>query len=313
MTWEQAVDWMRKQPGLEQDVLDNYFETDLLGSAIRFEQSEEFEETISITNSELRPDSYRDTNSETGSGLKDGISHAMSDKPQLETINYKLKTINLLDIGAGRGIASYAFVKRGFSVSALEPDPSNDVGAGAIRQIAKEAGLPIEVVENWGESLPFADSSFEVVYARQVLHHAHDLPKFLLECARVLKPGGVFISTRDHVISGPEQMDAFLKNHGLHHLYGGENAFMLQQYKDAINGAGLKIKKQLGSYDSVINYAPMSKAQFRQNVERKLAKVLTKPVAKVLCSSALFMKTIARMKSKSDKLPGRLVSFVAVK
>ncbi|MSQ79646.1 MAG: SAM-dependent methyltransferase [Flavobacteriaceae bacterium] len=286
MTWEEAVDWMRKQPGLEQSVLDNYFETDLLGSAIRFEESEEFEETMEKV-----------------------ISYRLS----VIGVDNRQHPTSLLDLGAGRGIASYAFAKQGFLVTSLEPDPSNDVGAGAIRQIAKEAGLHIEVLENWGESLPFADGKFDVVYVRQVLHHAHDLPKFLQECARVLKPGGVFMSTRDHVISGPEQMDGFLKNHGLHHLYGGENAFMLDEYQDAIERAGLYIKRQLGSYDSVINYAPMTKAKFRWNVESKLAKILTKPVAKMICDSAFFMKIVARMKSISDKLPGRLVSFIAIK
>src|ERR1700730_6096763 len=44
-----------------------------------------------------------------------------------------------LDVGAGRGIASYALARDGWSVCALEPDPSDLVGAGAIRRMIAEA------------------------------------------------------------------------------------------------------------------------------------------------------------------------------
>lgn len=103
-----------------------------------------------------------------------------------------------LDVGAGRGIASYALARDGWTVSALEPDPSNLVGAGAIRALSAESGLPIEVEQQWGKSLPFASNSFDVVLCRQVLHHARDLRAFCREVARVLKPGGTVIATRGH-------------------------------------------------------------------------------------------------------------------
>ena len=43
-----------------------------------------------------------------------------------------------LDVGAGRGIASYALAREGFTVTVLEPDDSHLVGAGAIRSLAEE-------------------------------------------------------------------------------------------------------------------------------------------------------------------------------
>ena len=52
------------------------------------------------------------------------------------------------------------------------------------------------------------------------------------EVARVLKPGGTFIATREHVISKKEDLPVFLANHPLHRFYGGENAFVLQKYLD---------------------------------------------------------------------------------
>ena len=125
-----------------------------------------------------------------------------------------------LDVGAGRGIASFALARDGWKVTALEPDPSNVVGAGAIRGLARDAGLAIEVTETWGEQLPFSKASFALVHCRQVLHHARDLKQLCGELARVLAPGGLFLATREHVISRPEDLPAFLSSHPLHPLYG---------------------------------------------------------------------------------------------
>ena len=85
-----------------------------------------------------------------------------------------------LDVGAGRGIASYALAREGFQVTSLEPDPSAIVGAGAIRALAAEAALPISVVEEFSERLPFVDGAFDVVFARAVLHHTRDLEPCVL-------------------------------------------------------------------------------------------------------------------------------------
>lgn len=43
------------------------------------------------------------------------------------------------------------------------------------------------------ESLPFADASFDVVYARHSLEHSLNLGQTLSEIKRVLKPGGAFV------------------------------------------------------------------------------------------------------------------------
>lgn len=59
------------------------------------------------------------------------------------------------------------------------------------------------------------------VFARQVLHHARNLEMLCREVSRVLKPHGIFIATREHVISKPEDLARFLKKHPLHQFYGG--------------------------------------------------------------------------------------------
>ena len=259
MTWEQAVEWLREQPDQEALVRACYFDDPLLEAARRFHLSEEWVET--------------------GKRLPKSPEKA-------------------LDLGAGRGISSYALAANGFEVTALEPDPSPLVGAEAIRNLAAESGLPITVVQEWGERLPFAEGNFSLVHGRQVLHHARNLSALCKEVARVLKPGGVFIATREHVVDIPEELTVFLAGHPLHHLYGGENAFSLMQYVTAIEDAGLLFCEILAPFDSAINYFPATWNQ-------------VETLAQELCpgSSEDTSKSLRRV----YRTPGRLFTFLAIK
>src|SRR5690606_5072996 len=130
------VRWLREQPDSQVLVRDSYYDDPLSAAADRYRASSEWQEVRRLIGA--------------GAG-----------RTALET-------------GAGRGIASYALAREGFAVTALEPDPSDLVGSGAIRKLAAETGLAIEVVEVRSETLPFPDRSFDVVFARAVLHHVSD-------------------------------------------------------------------------------------------------------------------------------------------
>jgi ubiquinone/menaquinone biosynthesis C-methylase UbiE len=274
-TWEEAVQWLKSQPDRQELVKACYYDDQVLEAAQRFANSEEWLAVYSIA------------------------KNWMNGK--------------VLDLGAGNGISSYAFAKAGYQVTALEPDSSDIVGAGAIAKLAKEANLEIEVIQNFGESLPFADNSFDIVHGRQVLHHAQNLPKLCQEAARVLRPNGLFIATREHVISQPQDLDIFLQTHPLHKLYGGENAFMLKQYKKAISQAGLILRDIYGQYQSIINYAPTTESQYKENIAINLKKYLGTKLAKSLCSQPNFIRLVSNIYTWRDRTPGRLYSFIAIK
>lgn len=216
-----------------------------------------------------------------------------------------------VDIGAGNGIVSYALARDGWSVVAVEPDHSDLVGAGAIRGLATASGLSIEVREGFGEGLPLADGEANVVIVRQVLHHARDLGAFCGEIARVLAPGGQLIAVRDHVAESPSELAAFLAKHPLHDLYGGEHAFSLAEYRNALIAAELKIEKELGSFASPINYAPLTRQSIISLVSGKFgpAKGL---ISKILSIPGLF-NGVLWLLTKVDRRPGRLVSFICRK
>ncbi len=208
-----------------------------------------------------------------------------------------------LDVGAGRGISSFALARDGWKTVALEPDPSNVVGAGAIRMLAAEADIPIQVVETWGEALPFEDSSFDLVHVRQTLHHARNLTQLCREIGRVLKSGGKMIATREHVISHRRDLDKFLSNHPLHALYGGENAFLLEEYLNALRGASIVVSNVLNPLDSDINLYPETRASVKARMAQRLR----------LPSASFIPDALLSLKGKLMDNPGRLYTFVGSK
>lgn len=273
-TWEDAVSWLIAQPDKQDLVRACYYDRPVLQAASRFSEGEEW-----VATSKLFPPTKG----------------------------------RALDVGAGCGIASFALARAGWRTTALEPDASDLVGAGAIRTLARDAGFAIDVVQAFGETLPFTDEEFDLVYGRQVLHHARDLGKFCLELHRVLKPGGVLVTTRDHVITASHHLDKFLERHPLQSLYGGENAFMLREYLAALKAAGFRIDLVLGPLESSINYAPLTRTELIEKIKAVSGRVpLGSYFAGVVLSSR-FSGAALSMLSKMDQRPGRLFSFKATK
>lgn len=279
-SWEDAVLWLREQPDRQDLVRAAYYDDPLHDAALRYWRSDEWQAIRAL----LRPATQG--------------AH-----------------VRALDAGAGRGIASFALAKDGFDVTALEPDSSAIVGAEAIRQLARDSGFAIRVEQTFSEQLPFDDRSFDVVFARAVLHHTKDLSAACREFFRVLKPGGRLVAVREHVISKPEDLPAFFDIHPLHHLYGGENAFLLAQYTDAIGTAGFAIEHVLAPLESPINLAPHSVATLCAELAQRAAPgrpALAGAVRSVLHVPGVW-PVARRVLQHFDHRPGRLYSFVAVR
>lgn len=273
LTWEQAVEWLLASPNGRELAYYCYYDGTPEDAAKRFVQSEEWSEVLSLLG--------------------------------------KVLPGRVLDVGAGRGISSFGFATSGSSVVALEPDPSHLVGSGAIRSLPEK--LQIEIVETPGESLPFSHEAFDVVYCRAALHHARNLERLVKESSRVLKRGGYFLATREHVVSSLQDLPRFLNSHPLHHLYGGESAYLLSTYRRVIRSAGLKLVRTFGPFDSPINYYPMTTQElrcrafscFRQHFGTRFGTWLAK-----LPGVFFLYKAIESWRCNE---PGRLFTFLAVK
>lgn len=277
ITVDEAVRRLRADPAWADLVRDAYLGRDVEDSARRFLASAEFQEVRQL-------------------------------------LGASLKGACVLDIGAGTGIASMAFLSAGARrVIALEPDPSDEVGRGAIGRMDPQGHL--EVVEAYGESIPLETGSVDIVYLRQLLHHARDLPKLMAECARVLRPGGVLLACREHVVDNSAQLAAFLAEHPIHRLAGGENAFSLSEYLAAMRDAGLRLERVIGPRDSVINAFPLVRSSEelaelpRRALERRFG--LLGRLAGHMPGVQRLVR--ARMRRSAGSVPGRLYSFLASK
>jgi SAM-dependent methyltransferase len=271
-TWEDAVKWLIEQPDQEQLVRDCYYDQPLQAAAERYWKSDEWNAIRTFL-------------------------------PE--------KSGNVLDLGAGQGVSSFALAKDGWNVFALEPDDSKIVGTRAIQSLADDISLSISVVQDKGESMPFLNESFDFVFARQVLHHANNLRRLCGEVFRVLKPGGIFIAVRDHVISSRHDLPRFLEKHPLHKFYGGEHAFHLKEYLEALKSAGFVLKHVLRSFNSVINYAPYTEISLRKEFDFRLSRYPGGTFLSTLLARKYAFHVFLKILSLIDRRPGRLFSFVS--
>ncbi len=264
---------------MSQLVRDAYLDEDNLEAAKRFEGSEEFQEVLAI--------------------LRNNVKNPPPWK--------------VLDIGAGNGIAAYALAKSGHKVFALEPDPSSDVGAGAVKRLNDLFTLNIEIVQGTAEHISLPDNTVDIVYVRQTLHHVKNLRQSLKEIYRVLRGGGYLLATREHVVDDDEQLKQFLESHPLHKWYGGENACTLKEYTDSVKRSGLKIASMLGPFESVINFAPMTLEDMRSSIATKFRYLGIPELLKRLFKINLIWNLCAWILTKAVRSPGRLYSFIAFK
>jgi SAM-dependent methyltransferase len=270
----EAMDRLRADPKYADLIRDMYVGPDPVEEARRFEQSAEWAETRRL--------------------LDPWIGGA-----------------RVVDLGAGTGFSSYAFITAGArEVLAVEPWTGSSVGRDAIERLGRSG---IVVVDARGEGMPIESGSVDIVYARQTLHHADDLTKMLAEIGRVLRPGGAMFTCRDHVVDNDRQLAKFLAGHPVHQLAGGEHAYSLDAYLAAIRSGGLRVKRVIRPWDSVINAFPhvRSEAERKAVPRRKLEKrfgTAGRILAYVPGVTWLIQRRIA-----GRRPPGRPYAFLAVK
>jgi SAM-dependent methyltransferase len=271
MSTAEAIEHLREDPEYAELIRDSYLGPDTREASSRFESSAEFEETKAVVGG--------------------------------------FQGREVLDLGAGTGIASLAIANAGAArVFALDPDPSPVVGRGAIASLSEDR---IEIVDGVGEAIPLPDASVDIVYGRQVLHHTRDLDAVAREANRVLRPGGIFFCCREHVVAGDEELAAFLESHAVHRLAGGENAYRLDQYVGAVERSGLRLRHVWGLYDTVINAFPVVRTNEELKEQRRT--MLGKPLAALgpLAGRLPGTSRLVHKRLEPHTYPGAPYTFVA--
>jgi SAM-dependent methyltransferase len=149
------------------------------------------------------------------------------------------KGLRILDLGCGHGSLS----------AELIPD-NQVVGVDIARPMlahAKARGLDVYLGD--ASNLPFADSSFDLVLAGQIVQHVPDASVLAAETLRVLKPGGQVFLTGPNSTSVIRKLLALMRGVGLRPRYWTDSPPRLRsrgEYAEAIKRAGGAIRAQVG-------------------------------------------------------------------
>ncbi len=103
----------------------------------------------------------------------------------------------VLEAGMGEGYGAALLALAGNTVVGLDYD-------AAAAAHASQAYPQVNVVRGNVVALPFPDRAYDAVVSMQVVEHLWDQPRYVAECARVLRPGGVLvISTPNRLTFSP--------------------------------------------------------------------------------------------------------------
>jgi SAM-dependent methyltransferase len=138
----------------------------------------------------------------------------------------------LLDVGCGTGLVTERLERPGLRVFGMDAAP------GMLAVAAGRLGPALVLGDCL--RLPFADGSLDAVSAVWLLHLLPDAPGVVAECARVLRPGGVFVTTVDKDADQrmDSDVDALLAPFRVPRAYDAEPRIMAVASEHGLRRAG---------------------------------------------------------------------------
>lgn len=159
-------------------------------------------------------------------------------------------TWSALDVATGAGHTALAFAPHVSTVVASDLTPQMLVEAAKLAADRKLTNFTTAAAD--AEKLPFADASFDLITCRIAPHHFPDIPEFVREVRRALKPGGTFALV-DNVTPDAETTPGFsaqeLTDAGTaYNLFekirdpSHGRAWSTAEWRDVVSASGMKIR-----------------------------------------------------------------------
>jgi ubiquinone/menaquinone biosynthesis C-methylase UbiE len=116
-------------------------------------------------------------------------AHAKAVIARIKSVHPLPSDGTVLDVGAAQGGFAIACAQLGYRVIGVEPwDEARQIA----RELAKQRGITIDMVDGIAEMLPVPSESIDFVHAKSVVEHVDDASVMFREVYRVLRPGGIF-------------------------------------------------------------------------------------------------------------------------
>ncbi len=180
-----------------------------------------------------------------GSYARSSVHRFGASLPVLLNLADPKKNDLVLDVATGTGNTALAFAPLVSKVTGIDMSPK--MLEQAKTRASTENILNADFLEGDAQNLPFQDSSFSIVASRHAPHHFHNIPKFLSEVNRVLKPRGRFVMSDQIVVHKEDQdwVNEFQHTRDPSHYLQR----LVSQWQDLVHDAGLVwIKDQLVPY-----------------------------------------------------------------
>lgn len=109
-----------------------------------------------------------------------------------------LEGLSILDIGCGGGLLTIPLARLGAAMVGADAGAAN---IEAARVQAEKVGVAVDWRATTAEAIAETGETFDVVIAMEIVEHVADLPLFLREIAKLVRPGGLlFLATMNRTL-----------------------------------------------------------------------------------------------------------------
>ena len=212
-----------------------------------------------------------------------------------------LKDQHVLVVGCGFGDDALRLSKLGAKVSAFDLSPDS---LQIAKDLATREGLTIDFQEMPAENMRYADSSFDYIVARDILHHV-DIPQTMREIHRVARPDALFVineiyshSITDRIRHSP-LVEKIIYPRMRKLIYGPGKPYITEDERKLSELDLKEITKPLREpeffrhFNFIVTRLVPDRFEFLAKLDQLLLRVL-RPIGKLLAGRVLFSARIRK-------------------